>query len=202
MSTRPLSTYVSPWCPSSKRSRNTTAVATATTGTRSDNCNDNRDTRQQHGNCEERGSASSNSLHQHGGAGEWREGKYIRAIQREKGRVEDTEREMTCRCRERKDVVLIMVLIEDVVLDCIDRERADIVVDDVVMCARDVLAFQVLLLLLKAMPRRWNTTSGIQQISITSSGMRTGNNHHYQGHDQVITGQQATRPCRTPMTVQ
>ena len=46
----------------------------------------------------------------------------------------------------------------------LDRRRVDIVVDGVDMPARDVLAFQVLLLLLKVMPR-WNTISGIQQHS-------------------------------------
>ena len=63
----------------------------------------------------------------------------------------------------------------------LDRGRVDIVVDGVDMPARDVMAFQVLLLLLKVIPR-WNTTSGIQQHSTTSSGTRTGN-HHYHGHD-------------------
>ena len=51
----------------------------------------------------------------------------------------------------------------------LDRGRRDVVVDGVDMPARDVLAFQVLLLL-KATPR-WNAISGIQQYS--SSGMRT-----------------------------
>ena len=41
----------------------------------------------------------------------------------------------------------------------LDRSRVDVVVDVVNMPARDVLAFQVLLLL-KATPR-WNTVSGI-----------------------------------------
>ena len=81
----------------------------------------------------------------------------------------------------------------------LDRDRVDDIddVDDVVnMPARDVLAFQVLLL--KATPK-WNTISGIQQYS--SSGMWTSN--YYNGHDQVITGQQVTRPaCRTPRTKQ
>ena len=58
-----------------------------------------------------------------------------------------------------------------------DRGRVDIVVDGVDMPACDVLVFQVLLLLLKVMPR-WNTTSGIQQHSTTSIGTQTGN-HHY-----------------------
>ena len=51
----------------------------------------------------------------------------------------------------------------------LDRRRVDVVVDDVdQMPARDVLAFQVLLL--KA-ASRWSTTSGIQQHNI--SGTRT-----------------------------
>ena len=44
----------------------------------------------------------------------------------------------------------------------LDRERVDVAVDVVNMPARDVLAFQVLLL--KATPR-WNAISGIQQYS-------------------------------------
>ena len=77
----------------------------------------------------------------------------MRAIQREKGHVADAEMGRTCRYRERKGMVLTMVLIDDVVLDCLDIECVDIVVDGVDMCAHDVLAFQLLLLLLKAMPR-------------------------------------------------
>ena len=46
----------------------------------------------------------------------------------------------------------------------LDREHVDIVVDGVDMPTRDVLAFQVLLLLPKAMPR-WKTTSGVHQCS-------------------------------------
>ena len=49
----------------------------------------------------------------------------------------------------------------------LDRGRVGVVVDVDKMPARDVLAFQVLLLLLKATPR-WNTTGDIQQHS--SSG--------------------------------
>ena len=43
----------------------------------------------------------------------------------------------------------------------LDKGRVDAVVDGVDMPARDVLVFQVLLLLLKAAPR-WNTISGTQ----------------------------------------
>ena len=68
----------------------------------------------------------------------------------------------------------------------LDRGRVDVAVDGVDMPARDVMAFQMLLLLLKTMPR-WNTISGMQQHITTSSGTRTGN-HHYHSHDQVITG--------------
>ena len=82
----------------------------------------------------------------------------------------------------------------------LDRECVDVDVDVVNMPAHDVLVFQVLLLLLKA-TSRWNAISGIQQYSTTSSGTWTGN-HHYHGYNQVITGQQATRPCQTPTTVQ
>ena len=78
----------------------------------------------------------------------------------------------------------------------LDRERVDVVVDVVNMPVCDMLAFQVLLL--KATPR-WNIISGVQQYS--SSEMRTSKCYH--GHDQVITGQQATQPsCRTPRTIQ
>ena len=50
------------------------------------------------------------------------------AIQREEGRVADAERGRTCRWKERKDVVLT---IQDVMSDCLDRERVDVVdVDD------------------------------------------------------------------------
>ena len=48
---------------------------------------------------------------------------------------------------------------------------------------------------------------GIHETTITHSigpsiGTWTGN-RYYHGHDQVITGQQATRPaCRTPETIQ
>ena len=79
------------------------------------------------------------------------------------------------------------------------RGRVDVVVDVVSMPALDVLAFQVLLLL--KVTSRWSITSGIQQRSTTSSGTRTSN-HHYYGHDQLIIGQQATRPWQTPTTVQ
>ena len=79
----------------------------------------------------------------------------------------------------------------------LDRGHVDIVADVVNMPTRDVLAFQVLLLL-KATPR-WNTISGIQQHS--SSKMQTSK--YYHGHDQVITVQQASRPaCWTPRTIQ
>ena len=71
----------------------------------------------------------------------------------------------------------------------LDRGRVYVVVN---MPARDVLAFQVLQLLLKATPR-WNTISGIQHHS--SSGMRTSKCYH--GHDQMITvDQEVTRPER------
>ena len=82
------------------------------------------------------------------------------------------------------------------------RGRVHVVVDVVNMPAVDVLAFQVLLLLLLKATPRWNTTSGIQQHSTNSSRTRTSKYHH--GHDQVITGQQATQPaaCWTPKTIQ
>ena len=43
----------------------------------------------------------------------------------------------------------------------LDRGRIDIAVNGVDMPACNVLTFQILLLLLKAMPR-WNTISGVQ----------------------------------------
>ena len=42
----------------------------------------------------------------------------------------------------------------------LDRGRVDVVVDGVDMPVRDVLAFQVLLLLLLKVMLRWNTISG------------------------------------------
>ena len=70
----------------------------------------------------------------------------------------------------------------------LDRGHVDVAVDVVNMPARDMLAFQVLLL--KATPRR-NTISGIQKHS--SSGTQTskcyyGHDHVITGHDHVITG--------------
>ena len=43
---------------------------------------------------------------------QYREGKYMPAIQRGEGRVAEAEKGMMCGWRERKDVVLTMVLIE------------------------------------------------------------------------------------------
>ena len=61
----------------------------------------------------------------------------------------------------------------------LDRGSFDVVVDDGdKMPVRDVLEFQVLLLLLKVTPR-WNTISGIHQ----HSSSETQTNKCYHGHD-------------------
>ena len=95
------------------------------------------------------------------------------AIQREEGCVADAEGGRTCGYRDRKDVVLIIVLIEDVVLDCLDRERVDVVVDD-------------------RAPTRIQTgnrnghdhpKTTIKHCIGCSNGKGTGNHNHKMGHD-------------------
>ena len=78
----------------------------------------------------------------------------------------------------------------------LDRERVDVVVYGVDMPACDVLAFQVLLVLPKETSRRNTTsTSSIQQHSSSRIGPAANNGNHEMG-------QQGTRPCRTPETIQ
>ena len=98
---------------------------------------------------------------------QYREGKSMLAIQRGKGRVADAERGRTCGWRERKDLVLTMVLIEGVVSDCLDRERVDVVVYN--RATR-----------MQTANRNRKTT--IKHSIGYSSGTRTGNHNHKMGH--------------------
>ena len=59
----------------------------------------------------------------------------MQAIQREEGRVADAERGRTCGCRERKDGVLTMVLIDGTVLGMVLIEDVLTLLLIVLICA-------------------------------------------------------------------
>ena len=108
------------------------------------------------------------------------------AIQRGEGRVADEERGRMCRWRERKDVVLIMVLIEDVVL-------AMALIEDVL----------TLLLMIVQLECKLTTAIAKQQSHIVLGvAVERGPAITITKLAMALGRQQGTRPCRTPRTIQ
>ena len=112
------------------------------------------------------------------------------AIQIGEGNMADAESGRMCGWRERKDVVLTMVLIEDVVL-------AMVLIEDVLMLLMMIEQLECKPTTTMAMAiarQQSHTVLGVAverrpAITITKWAMALGR-------------QQGTRPCRTPTTVQ